>query len=166
MEIGLIRGMMKRSVTGLGVSVAVALLVGWLGSTWTMPEISGWYRTLAKPPWTPPNWLFGPVWTALYVTMAVAAWLVWKPQGFAAAALPLGMYALQLALNLAWTGIFFAMRQPGAAFAEIVVLWCAILLTMILFSRRRAAAGMLLVPYLAWVTYATALNFAIWRLNS
>jgi tryptophan-rich sensory protein len=156
---------MKRPVIGLVVSVLVALLAGWVGSTWTAPEIPGWYRTLTKPSWTPPNWLFGPVWTALYVMMAVAAWLVWKPGGFAAAALPLGVYAVQLSLNIAWTGIFFAMRQPGAAFAEIVVLWFAILFTMMLFWRRRAAAGMLFAPYLAWVTYAAALNLAVWRMN-
>jgi tryptophan-rich sensory protein len=156
---------MKRAVMGLVVSVALALLVGWLGSMWTTPEIPGWYRTLAKPSWTPPNWVFGPVWTALYVMMAVAAWLIWKPQGFAGAPLPLGIYAVQLALNLAWTGIFFAMRQPGPAFAEIVLLWCAILITTRQFWRRQAVAGFLLVPYLIWVTYAAALNFALWRMN-
>jgi benzodiazapine receptor len=122
-----------------------------------------WYEGLSKPNWTPPNWLFAPVWTILYVAMGVAAWLVWRRSSFTAA--PMQLFLLQLLLNVAWSAVFFRFRSPGWAFIEIVALWCAILLTAITFGRTAPAAGWLMIPYLLWVSYAAALNFAIWRLN-
>ncbi len=150
---------------GLAVFIAICLGAGGLGAMATTPEIEGWYTTITKPTWNPPNKVFGPVWTTLFILMAVAAWLVWKPAGFKAAAIPLTLFAIQLLLNVAWSWIFFGMHQPGWAFVEIVILWLAIVTTTVAFFRRSQIAGWLLVPYLAWVTFAAVLNFAIWRLN-
>jgi tryptophan-rich sensory protein len=151
---------------GLVVFIAVCLGAGSLGAIATTPEIDGWYSTLAKPTWNPPASVFGPVWTTLYVLMALAAWLVWKPAGFQAAAMPLTLFGGQLVLNVAWSWIFFGMHQPGWAFVEIVILWLAIAATTWAFFRRSQLAGWLLAPYLAWVSFAAVLNFTIWRLNT
>lgn len=151
---------------GLVVSIALCLGAGGLGAALTTPEINGWYRTIAKPAWNPPDWIFGPVWSTLYVMMAIAAWLVWKPAGLRAAAAPLALFGVQLVLNMAWSWIFFLLHRPGWAFVEIVLLWGAIVATMVAFLRRSKVAGMLLVPYLAWVSFASVLNFTIWRLNA
>jgi benzodiazapine receptor len=124
-----------------------------------------WYRELQKPWWNPPGDIFAPVWTMLYALMGVAVWIVWKRAGFAGAGLALTLFILQLVLNGAWTWIFFGLHRPGAALIEIIILWIAILATLISFWQKSAAAGWLLVPYLAWVSFATALTFAIWRLN-
>jgi len=146
------------------VFLAVCLGVGALGSIPTAKSVRTWYLTLRKPKGTPPSWVFGPVWTMLYVLMAVSAWLVWRDYGWGARA-ALTIFFAQLALNLAWSGIFFGARRPGAALAEIVLLWLAIAFNIFVFSRLTPWAGYLLVPYLLWVTYAMYLNFAIWRLN-
>ena len=142
--------------------LAACLAVGGLGSFATLPEIPAWYANLKKPSWTPPNWLFGPVWTTLYAAMAVAAWLVWKRAGWHGA---LTLFAIQLALNLAWSFIFFKFHRPGWAFLEILLLWIAIAATMISFAPISKLSAALLAPYLVWVTYAAALNFSVWRLN-
>lgn len=125
-----------------------------------------WYEALNKPSWTPPHWVFGPVWTTLYVMMAVSAWLVWQQGGFVRQRRALAWYFIQLALNTAWTPIFFGMRRPDIAFAEIVLLWIAISMTVLVFRRVSRVAAGLLAPYLAWVSFAAVLNFSIWRLNS
>jgi len=151
---------------GLAVFVAICLGVGGLGAIATTPEIEGWYRTLVKPDWNPPDSVFGPVWTTLFILMAIAAWLVWKPAGFKAAATPLSLFGIQLLLNVFWSWIFFGMHQPGWAFVEIVILWLAIVATTVAFFRRSKIAGWLLVPYLGWVSFAALLNFTIWRLNT
>jgi translocator protein len=150
---------------GLVVFIAVCLGAGSLGAIATTPEIDGWYRTLVQTHWNPPASVFGPVWTTLYVLMGIAAWLVWKPAGFQAAAMPLTLFGGQLVLNVAWSWIFFGMHQPGWAFVEIVILWLAIAATTWAFFRRSPLAGWLMVPYLAWVSFAAVLNFTIWRLN-
>jgi len=124
-----------------------------------------WYAQLKKPEWNPPNWLFGPVWSALYTMMAIAAWLIWRRGGFAAQRVPLGLFLLQLLLNAAWSPLFFGLRRPGLAFAEIVLLWLAILGTLIAFWKEHRVAALLLLPYLAWVTFAAVLNFTLWQLN-
>ena len=124
-----------------------------------------WYKQLDKPRWRPPDWLFGPVWTVLYASIALSGWLVWREAGIAGAALSLGVYAVQLLLNAAWTPIFFGLHRPGLALIEIMVLWAAILATIVLFEPISVAAALLLVPYLAWVSFASALNFSIWRRN-
>jgi tryptophan-rich sensory protein len=124
-----------------------------------------WYAQLAKPSWTPPGYVFGPVWTALYATMAVAGWLVWRARDVSSVQGALVVFALQLALNGLWSGIFFGMHRPGLAFANITVLWVSILATLILFWQIRPLAGVLFVPYFLWVSFASALNYAIWQLN-
>ena len=121
-----------------------------------------WYQSIEKPSWNPPSWIFGPVWTLLYLGMAVAAWLVWKRGGQGHA---LRLYVVQLALNAAWTPIFFGAHQIVWALLEIVLLWGAVLITLVNFRRVSPAAGWLFVPYLAWVSFATFLNFTLWRLN-
>lgn len=151
---------------GLPVFLIVCLGAGGLGAIATTPEIEGWYKTIAKPAWNPPDSVFGPVWTTLFIMMAIAAWLVWTKAGFKDASMPLSLFGLQLGLNSAWSWIFFGLHQPGWAFVDILILWLAILLTSIAFFRRSAAAGWLLVPYLAWVSFASVLNFTIWRFNA
>ena len=147
-------------------------LIGWLVACFGAAALGGlfmpgeWYAGLKKPSWNPPGWVFGPVWSALYAMMAVAAWLVWKRGGIAAQRGPLGLFLVQLALNAAWTPLFFGLHWPGVAFAEIVLLWLAIAATLAAFRRTSPAAAWLLAPYLAWVSFAAALNFALWRLNS
>ena len=144
--------------------IVVCLGAAGLGSLLTTAALRPWYADLRKPSWTPPNWLFGLVWTILFLAMAIAAWLVWRKVGPTAA--PMQLFLLQLLLNVAWSALFFGLRSPGLAFAEIVMLWVAILATSIEFWRAVPAAGWLFLPYLIWVSYATALNFSIWRLNA
>lgn len=149
----------------LALFLIVCLGTAGLGAAWTNLSVGDWYAAIKKPSWNPPNWLFGPVWTALYIGMAVAAWLVWRKNGLADAWLPLLLFAVQLFLNAAWSALFFGMRSPGIAFADIVLLWFAILATIVAFGRVSGLAATLLVPYLAWVSFATALNGAIWSAN-
>jgi tryptophan-rich sensory protein len=144
----------------LGITFAAAAVGGWASA-----DAPGFYALLNKPSWAPPAAVFGPVWTALYLLMAVAAWLVWKEVWKPEIRRALSFYLLQLALNALWTWVFFSWRLGGWALAEISVLWVLIVLTMIGFYRVRPLAGLLLVPYLAWVTFATVLNAALWRMN-
>jgi tryptophan-rich sensory protein len=125
-----------------------------------------WYESLAKPSWRPPNWLFAPVWSALYVMIAIAGWLVWRQSAVAAVTWPLAVYFLQLLLNAAWTPLFFGLHRPGLAAIEIALTWLSILASIVLIWPISAVAAALLLPYWAWVTFAMALNIAIWRLNS
>jgi len=124
-----------------------------------------WYARLQKPAWNPPSWVFGPVWNALYAMMAVAAWGFWKRGAFAVHLIALSLFLLQLLINALWSPLFFGLRNPALAFVDIVLLWLALLATVVAFWKARPFAGALLVPYLAWVTFASALNFAICRLN-
>jgi translocator protein len=124
-----------------------------------------WYKQLDKPRWRPPDWLFAPVWTVLYASIGLSGWIVWLEAGIAGAALPLGVYAVQLLLNAAWTPIFFGLHRPGLALIEIMVLWAAILATIIMFWPVSLVATFLLVPYLVWVSFASALNYSVWRRN-
>jgi translocator protein len=150
------------SILGLIAFVGASFLAAATGAVFPPGD---WYERLAKPAWRPPNWLFAPVWTVIYLTIAVSGWLVWRKSGFVGAALPLAIYLLQLVLNAAWTPIFFGLHRPDLAFLEIVMLWLSILATIATFHSFNAAAAWLLVPYLAWVAFAAALNFTIWRLN-
>lgn len=147
------------------ISLAICFSVAATGGQWTAGEINGWYRTLARPGFAPPNWVFGPVWTLLYGLMALAAWLVWQTPQSPARSWALGLFAVQLALNLTWTWIFFRQHAIGAALTEIIVLWLAIAATAVAFSRVELRAAWLMAPYLAWVTFASALNAGFWRLN-
>jgi tryptophan-rich sensory protein len=124
-----------------------------------------WYAALAKPTWTPPGWVFGPAWTLLYTLMAVAAWTVWRRRQQTSVRVPLTLFAVQLALNFAWTPLFFGMHQPGFALAEILVMLVAIMATTVSFGRVSAPAAWMMAPYCAWVCFATALNWAIWKMN-
>lgn len=124
-----------------------------------------WYAGLKKPPWNPPGWIFGPVWTLLYTAMAVAAWLVWRRGGFAGQRRPLSFYLVQLLLNALWSPLFFGLHRPALGLVDIALLWLALLATVRAFWKVRPLAGALLMPYLAWVTFASALNCAVWLLN-
>ena len=124
-----------------------------------------WYAALAKPAWTPPDWLFAPVWTLLYVAIAVAGWLIWRGGGEGRRSAALGLWAAQLLLNAAWSWLFFGLHRPGMAFGEIVVLWLAILGFAVAAWPLSRVATALFVPYALWVGYAAALTLAIWRLN-
>ena len=141
--------------------LAISFLPALIGAPFPAPA---WYRSLNRPRWSPPAWVFGPVWTVLYTLMGIAAWLVWQRRR-PGRSVAIGLFGLQLALNAAWTPIFFGARAIGPALLEIVVTWFAILGTLVAFTRQRALAGALLVPYLAWTTFATLLTAAIWRRN-
>jgi tryptophan-rich sensory protein len=156
-----------RQWIGLIVFLIICFAVAWAGSVFTAPSVPHWYAGLKKPSWTPPGSVFAPVWSFLYLTMAVAAWLVWRRAGFdlLGGLIPLALFALQLAFNFTWSLIFFGLHMPGLAFVDIVLLWLAILATIIAFWRITPAAGVLLLPYIAWVTYAATLNYGIWRMN-
>ena len=143
--------------------VLLSLLVGGAATFITEPSIPTWYAALNKPGFNPPDWVFAPVWTTLYVLMGVAAARVWKLTGFGIA---VQAWAAQLALNFCWSAIFFSLHLIGAALLEMAALWLAVLATLLLFIRRDQIAGLLMLPYLLWVTFAFALNLAIWRLNA
>lgn len=151
----------------LALSLVAALGIGSLGSAATLPEIPGWYAALAKPAWTPPNAVFGPVWTTLYVLMAVAAWLVWRRA--AATGAPVGRalawHGAQLLLNLGWSVLFFALHRTGLASVEILVMLVALVGTARAFARHSRLAAWLILPTIAWVAYATALSWAVFLLN-
>ncbi len=154
--------MNRRAWLGLFGWLALCTAVAAFGSQFTAGE---WYDTLAKPSWTPPSWTFGVVWSFLYGIMAIAAWLVWKEYGFAGARSALTLFLVQLALNGAWSWLFFGLENPGAALVDILLLCAALVVTIELFRRRVRVAAILLLPYLLWVLFATALNFQIWRMN-
>ncbi|WP_083958968.1 TspO/MBR family protein [Herbidospora mongoliensis] len=138
--------------------VALVAVVGGLAAS----NAGAVYSRLELPSWAPPQWLFGPAWTVLYILIAISGWLVWEARGFDRSFVP---YAVQLVLNALWTPLFFGAGLYGWAFADISLLWVAILVNLVMFFRRRQAAGWLLVPYLLWVTYAGALNLSIWTSN-
>jgi translocator protein len=157
---------MNRKWIGLAIWLAVPLAAGGAGAVPTIRAIPGWYRTLKKPSWTPPDRVFGPVWNVLYLMMGVAAWLVWRAdRDDEQKRVALELFGIQLAFNTLWSLIFFGLRSPGLALVEIVVLWRLILETAIWFYGVRPLAGLLLLPYLLWTTFATGLNAAIWWLN-
>jgi tryptophan-rich sensory protein len=156
---------MSRTAIGLLVWVAACVGGGALVGYSTAGGDSAWYQSLAKPSWTPPSWVFGPVWTMLYAAMGVAGWRVWRRGGWAAQSAPLMAFVAQLLLNFAWSFLFFGARQIGWALIEIGALWVAIVATIWLFRGVDRPAAWLLVPYLGWVTFATALTAAIYRLQ-
>jgi benzodiazapine receptor len=158
------------AVHGSGARSGLAL-VEWLALSFTAAAVGGlflpgeWYARLQKPVWNPPNWIFGPIWTALYTMIAVAAWVVWKRGGFAVHLIALSLFLLQLLIKTLWSPLFFGLRNPALASGDIVLLWLALLATVVAFWKVHPLAGALLVPYLGWVTFAGMLNFAICRLN-
>jgi tryptophan-rich sensory protein len=128
-------------------------------------QAKSFYSQLAQPEWAPPAFLFGPVWTALYAMMAIAAWLVWRSGGFRSNRIALSLFLVQLALNALWSWLFFAWQRGALAFVDIVLLWILIVATLVSFWRVRPLAGALLIPYLLWVSFASALNYSLWQLN-
>jgi translocator protein len=156
-----------RSALALIGFLTACFAVAGLGSVITTPQTipGGWYGTLDKPFFSPPSWLFGPVWSILYFLIAVSGWLVWRQRGFSGARVAMLLFFGQLTLNFVWSAIFFGLQAPGLALVEILILWGAILLTALVFRPLSRLAAVLLLPYLAWVTFAAVLNAAIWWLN-
>ena len=149
----------------LVVFVGLCLAVGALGGWVTADSVKTWYTTINKPSFTPPNWVFGPVWTGLYVLMGIAGWRVWCKARPDQLRVPLALFAVQLALNLAWSVVFFGAHSVAGAVVVIVGLGAAILATMVAFRRIDGLAALLLVPYALWVVFAAVLNIAVWQLN-
>jgi len=161
------RNLMKiASISRLIVSILVCQLAGIVGSAFTRASIPTWYATLQKPAFTPPNWLFAPVWFFLYLLMGIAAYLVWnKGIQNRGVSIALSIFGIQLVLNVFWSFFFFKLQSPLYGFVEIIILWLAILLTVIYFLRVSRTASLLLLPYLFWVSFAAVLNFYIMKLN-
>lgn len=147
------------------ISIVVAQAAGAIGSIFTASSVSTWYNTLTRPSWNPPSWLFGPVWITLYTLMGIAAYLVWTKKDMPGAKIALWVYGIHLVLNSLWSILFFGLRNPGAAFAEIIILLILIIVTTVLFWKIDPRAGALMLPYIAWVSFAMVLNYSIWRLN-
>jgi tryptophan-rich sensory protein len=145
--------------------IALCLLVSAIGGAVTYTSVNSWYQDLIKPPFTPPDWLFSPVWITLYLLMGVSAWLIWSQTDHKSKKLPLSIFGVQLGLNLAWSFIFFGARSVGWALIEISFLWVAIVINIYLFWRINNLAGWLLIPYILWVTFAAILNSSIYELN-
>ncbi|MBL0419049.1 tryptophan-rich sensory protein [Ramlibacter sp. AW1] len=149
---------------GLLASLAITFAAAAVGAI-ASSSSAAFYASLDRPAWAPPASVFGPVWTLLYLLMAVSAWLVWRTQGLRSASAALGAYALQLVANALWTWLFFAWKMGAAAFVDAVVLWALVAFTAFKFWQARRVAGVLMLPYLGWVTYAVFLTFSIWRRN-
>jgi len=137
-----------------------------LGFIWTSSSVGTWYAELMKPSFNPPGWIFAPVWSVLYFLMALSAWLVWRRAGWSGARFALALFFVQLALNVAWSGLFFGLRRPGAALVEILILLGTIVATVLAFRPVSRLAFWLMVPYALWVAFAALRNFKIWQLNS
>ncbi len=153
---------MTSDLLGLAAFLAVCFAAASSGAFF---RPGAWYRSLRKPAWTPPNWLFAPAWTVLYILIAISGWLVWRKTGLDGAPAAIAAYGFQLAFNAGWSAVFFGMRRPDLALFEIAALWLSIALTIGLFIPIDTLAALLLAPYLAWVTFAATLNFSVWRLN-
>jgi translocator protein len=155
------------NTTKLIISIALTVGFGLLGGIFTAPEIQTWFVHLNKPSWNPPNWLFAPVWTSLYLLMGIALYLIWKAKAVTdTKRWAIIIFIVQFALNFLWSFIFFKEHQMGWAFVDIVILWIAILCTIIGFSKINKTAAWLLVPYISWVSFAAILNYTIWQMNS
>ena len=149
----------------LVLSIVLCELAGFLGSLFTAPAIPTWYKTLNKPCFTPPNWVFSPVWISLFMLMGISLFLVWRRQGHPKLRIALILFFVQLIFNILWSAAFFGLRSPLLGLVDIVVLWVAILLTIQNFFRVSRIAGLLLLPYILWVSFAAVLNFFLWTLN-
>lgn len=150
----------------LFISILIPLLVGMVSGLFTSSGVTGWYAAASKPWFNPPNWIFAPVWTLLYVLMGIALYLVWKTEADKTVKqTAIILFAAQLTLNFFWSFIFFKLQQPGWAFAEIILMWGMILFTLLWFGRISSTAAWLLIPYICWVSFAAVLNYSIWKLN-
>jgi translocator protein len=146
-------------------AILAPLIVGFLGSLLTTPAIDGWYKIINKPSFNPPNWIFSPVWTLLFILMGISLFLILKKPKSHYRKKAIIVFSLQLALNLFWSFLFFFLKSPNLAFLEIIILWFFILATILYFWRLSRLAAYLLIPYLSWVSFASILNYYIWRLN-
>jgi len=155
----------QKQLLGLVAWLIVSFIAAGLGGAASI-QADAFYAQLVRPEWAPSSWVFGPVWTALYALMGIAAWLVWRVGGFRAARTALTLFFVQLALNALWSWLFFGWHLGALALADIVLLWALILATLIAFWRIRPLAGALMVSYLLWVSFAVALNYSIWQLNT
>lgn len=155
---------MKKSYLSLFACVFLTLAAGMISGAANRPD--AWYAALVKPLWTPPGWIFVPVWIVLYVLMGVALWLIWERRSARLSSMAITLFMIQLILNVAWSWFFFGLHSPALAFADICLLWAAILATILLFASVYRPAALLLVPYFLWVSFAAVLNFSIWRLNA
>ena len=149
-------------ILGLIIWIIICFIPAIIG---TQFDPGSWYQNLSKPDWNPPNWIFGPVWTVLYISMGISVWIIWKNLGLKRAAIPIGFFIAQLVLNAIWSWLFFGLNNPTLALFDIVALWLLILITIIMFWRLKTVAGALLLPYIGWVSFATVLNYYIWHLN-
>lgn len=148
----------------LAITIIIPQLAGFIGSIYTMPNIKNWYAFINKPTFNPPNWIFGPVWTTLFILMGVASYIIYK-QNNKKSFYALKIYSAQLILNIMWSIVFFGMKNPLGAFFVIIALWILIVYTMLTFYRIKKSAGYLFIPYFLWVSFATILNFSIYILN-
>ncbi len=158
--------MEKSNLIKLFVSIVFTLGIGSLGAVFTTSEIPTWYATLQKPSFNPPNYLFGPVWTVLYILMGISLYLIWKQPASTIKTTAITLFMIQFTLNFFWSIIFFNQHQIGWALVEIIAMWLFILLTIFWFAKLDKTAAWLLVPYISWVSFATILNYSLWRLNS
>lgn len=150
----------------LAISIIVCLAAGFIGSIFTNRSIPIWYESLKKPSFNPPAWLFGPVWTALFILMGISLFLIWKiGLNYNGVKTALIVFGIQLILNILWSILCFGLRAPLAAFIEIIILWILILMTILIFYPISKAAALLLLPYILWVSFASVLNFSLWQLN-
>lgn len=148
------------------ISVSVPVILGGVSGLFNVSAIDGWYQTINKPSWNPPSWIFGPVWTTLYVMMGIALYLVWKAEASSILKkTAISLFAIQFVLNFFWSFIFFNQQEMGWALVEIIVMWVFILLTIFAFANISKIAAWLLVPYICWVSFATILNYTLWHLN-
>lgn len=151
--------------TKLAISIIIPLLTGFLGSFFTSSSVNTWYTTINKPAFNPPNWIFGPVWTILFILMGISFYLVWSLDFGNKKWLAIGIFSINLILNLSWSLLFFGLKNPFLAFVEIIALWLVILANVIIFYNTSKPASILLVPYLLWVSFASIVNYYIYILN-
>jgi translocator protein len=164
----------RKDILSLGISIAIPLMAGVIGSIFTSESVSTWYQTIEKPSFSPPNWLFGPVWTTLYVMMGISLFLIWRTTSTTTFSkdrrsrkiAALIAFGSQLILNVLWSFVFFGLRSPQLAFAEIIILLISIVVTLVLFYKISRIAAVLMIPYAVWVAFASFLNLQIWLLNS
>ncbi|HPD76898.1 MAG TPA: tryptophan-rich sensory protein [Spirochaetota bacterium] len=149
----------------LVISIAIPLFIGFIGSFFTSSSVDTWYKTLKKPDFNPPNWVFSPVWTLLFILIGLSFYIIWKNNFGGKKVLLLNIFFTQLFANLLWSLFFFGLRSPFLALIDIIVLWLAILVNIIVFYRVSKPAGILLVPYILWVSFAALLNFYLYILN-
>lgn len=155
-----------KDILKLVISIVLCQLAGFLGSLFTTPAIPTWYKTLKKASFTPPDWIFSPVWISLYILMGISLFMVWRKQDHPRFKIALIFFLIQLILNTLWSVVFFGLRSPLLGLIDIALLWVAILLTIQYCLRISRTAGLLLLPYILWVSFAVALNFSLWILNT